>query len=318
MKYKKEKKLKITIIVFSPSGNTLTTASLFEQSFLKRNAQVQLINFTARKEIADQRSITKYLNETVSPHDILCIGGPVYAGHLQENVKNIINALPLPDQKWGSLVVPFISYGGIHSSIALKEAGSLLRKRKRKNIAGVKIAASHSLTKKFEFSINESKPGKKEIQVIEDLADRVVDTVGKELEEINDVSNSFSYISFGENVLYNMISEKMFHKIMFGKREFIDEKCTGCGICAKRCPMQIIEMRNKKPEIVMNSMANCCYCAECYNKCKFDAITWDLSKSKKYLLHMNSKGKFESQQSAVYPLLFGTKNAKNLIHSASH
>jgi NAD(P)H-dependent FMN reductase len=183
MKKIKENKLKITIIVFSPSGNTLTTAKLFEQSFLKRKAQVQLINFTRRKELADQTSIAKYLNDTVNPHDILCIGGPVYAGHLQENVKNIIKALPLPDEKWGSMVVPFISYGGVHSSVALKEAGILLRKRNRKNISGVKIAASHSLTKKFEFSINESKPGQEEIQVIEALADRVVETVGKEFEE---------------------------------------------------------------------------------------------------------------------------------------
>lgn len=294
--------MKITIIVFSPAQHTLVTAQLLEQSFLKRNAQVQLIDFTARKELADQASITSYLQEKVKTHDLLCIGGPVYAGHLQENVKNIIKALPLPDEKWGALVVPFVTYGGVHSSVALKEAGVLLRKRNRKNISGAKIAASHSLTKKFEFSINESKPGEEEIQVIEALADRVVETVGKEFEEIKDVSNSFSYISFGENLLYKIFSEKMFHKIMFGEREFKYNKCTGCGVCAKRCPMQIIEMRDKKPEINENRSADCCYCAECYNKCKFDAISWDLSKSKKYLSHMNSKGKFESPQSAVYPL----------------
>lgn len=297
-----ENKLKVAIIVFSPSGNTLSTAKFFEQSFLKRNAQVQLINFTARKEISDQDSIANYLNETVHPHDVLCIGGPVYAGHLQENVKNIIKALPLPDEKWGSLVVPFISYGGVHSSIALKEAGALLRKGKRKNISGVKIAASHSLTKKFDFSINESKPGEDEIQVIEAMADRVLDCFGKEIEEIEDVSSSFSYISFGENLLYRIVSEKMFHKMMFGEREFKYKQCSGCGICAKKCPMQIIEMKDKKPEINENSSAKCCYCAECFNRCKFDAISWDLSKSKKYLSHMNSKGKLESQQSAVYPL----------------
>ena len=294
--------MKIAIIVFSPSGNTLTAAKLFEKSFLKRNAQVQLINFTARKEIANQKNITKYLRDTVNPHDVLCIGGPVYAGHLQENVKNIIKALPLPDEKWGSMVVPFITYGGVHSSVGLKEAGILLRKRNRKNISGVKIAASHSLIKKFGFSINENKPGEEEIQVVEALADRVVETVRKEFEEIKDVSNSFSYVSFGENLLYNIFSEKMLHKIMFGKREFNYSKCSGCGVCAKRCPMQIIVIRDKKPEINENSSADCCYCAECYNKCKFDAISWDLSKSKKYLSNMNSKGKFESQQSALYPL----------------
>jgi len=302
MKNIKRNNLKITIIVFSPSGNTLSVAKLFEQSFLKRNAQVQLINFTRRKEIADQKSIAKYLNDIVNPHDVLCIGGPVYAGHLQENVKNIIKALPLPDDKWGSLTVPFISYGGVHSSVALKEAGVLLRKRNRKNISGVKIAASHSLTKKFEFSINESKPGQEEIQVIEAMADRVFETAGKDFDEIKDVSNSFSYISFAENLLYQIFSEKMFHKMMFGEREFKYSNCTGCGVCAKRCPMQIIEMRDNKPVINDSVSAKCCYCAECYNNCKFDAISWDLSKSKRYLSHMKSKGKFESQQSALYPI----------------
>jgi len=302
MKNIKEKRLKVTIIVFSPSGNTLTTAKLFEQSFLKRDAQVQLINFTAIKEIADQKSIAKYLNDTVDPHDVLCIGGPVYAGHLQENVKSIIKALPLPDEKWSPLVVPFVSYGGVHSSIALKEAGALLRKRKRKNISGVKIAASHSLVTKFPFKINENKPGEEEFQTVEVLTDRVAEIEKKEFHEIKDVSRSFSYNSFGENLIYKMISEKTWHKMMFGEREFKYDKCNGCGLCAKRCPMQIIEMKDKKPEINENSSAECCYCAECYNKCKFDAISWDLSRSKKYLSHMNSKNKFESPQSAVYPL----------------
>jgi len=302
MKNIKSNSLKITIIIFSPSGNTLSAAKLLEQRFLMRESQVQLINFTARKEISDQESIIRYLNERVNPHDVLFIGGPVYAGHLQQNVKDIIKALPMPDSKWGSLAVPFISYGGVHSSIALKEAGALLRKKGRKNISGMKIAASHSLTKKFDFSINENKPGEDEIQVIERTVDRVFEAANKNFEQIKDVSESFSYISFTENLIYQIFSEKTFHKIMFGKREFKYNKCIGCGVCAKRCPVQIIEMRNKMPMIVDDSSTNCCYCAECYSKCKFDAITWNLSKSKKYLSHMKSKGKFESQQSAVYPL----------------
>jgi len=294
--------MKVTIIVFSPSGNTLTTAKLLEQSLLKRNAQVQLLDFTGRKEIADQKSIAKYLNDTVNPHDVLCIGGPVYAGHLQQNVKNIINALPLPDEKWSRLVVPFVSYGGVHSSVALKEGGALLRKRERINISGMKIAASHSLTKKFPFKINESKPGEEEFRVVEVLAERVVDAGGKKFHKIEDISSSFSYIGFGENFLYKIFSEKTFHKIMFGEMKFDYNKCRGCGICAKKCPVQIIEMENKKPEKRKNGSHVCSYCSECYHNCKFNAISFDLSKSKKYLSYMNRKSKFESPQSAVYPL----------------
>ncbi len=294
--------MKVTIIVFSPSGNTLATAKLLEQSFVKRNAQVQLLDFTGRKELADQKSLEIYLNDIVNPHDILCIGGPIYAGHLQENVKNIIKALPFPDEKWGPLVVPFVSYGGVHSSVALKEGGALLKKRKRKNISGMKIAAFHSLTNKFPFKINENKPGEEEIRTVEALAERVVETGGKKLNEINDVSSSFSYNSFGENLFYKIFSEKTLHKMMFNEIKIDYDKCIGCGVCAKKCPVQIIEMKNKKPEKKENGSPECSYCSECYQNCKFDAISFDLSIPKKYLSHINSKNKFESPQSAVYPL----------------
>ena len=294
--------MKITIIVFSPAQNTLVTAQLLEQSFLKRNAQVQLIDFTARKELADQASITSYLQEKVKTHDLLCIGGPVYAGHLQENVKNIIKALPLPDEKWGVLVVPFVTYGGVHSSVALKEAGKMLKKRERKNIAGMKITAFHSLTKNFSFKIHESKPGDEELSIIETLTERVFETVGKENYEINDISSSFSYNSFGENLLYKIFSEKLLHKIMYGKIKIDCTKCIGCGICAKKCPVQIIEIKNKKAEQKKNGVPECIYCCECYHACKVGAISIDLSKPEKYLSQVNSKSKFESPLSAVYPL----------------
>jgi len=298
-----QSKLKITIIVFSPSGNTLATAKLLKQSFLNRDSEVQLINFTGRREVSDQKSIAEYLENIVNPHDILCIGGPVYSGHLQENVKKIINALPLPDKKWSTYVIPFVTYGGVHSSVALKEAGNLLRERKRKNILGMKIASSHSLTRKdFPFIINESKPGKEESQIVEELTKRVVETSEKGFHEINDISSSFSYISFGENLLYKLLSEKTLHKIMFNEIKIDHNKCIGCGICAKKCPVQIIEMKNKKASKKKNQANDCTYCSECYQKCKFNAISFNLSKPKRYLSNVNDKKKFEFPQSKVYPL----------------
>lgn len=302
MKNSQKNRLRVAIIVFSPSGNTLSTAESIEQSFLSRGAHVQVLNLTGKKEINHRASIIRYLKETVKPHDVLCIGGPVYAGHLQQNVKNIIKCLPSPNATWGSLSVPFVSYGGIHSSVALKEAGALLRNKGRKNILGIKIAASHSLTQKFDFSINEHKPGLDEMELIESMADKVLETTSFNAGEIKDVSKSFSYIGFTENLAYRVFSEKTLHKIMFGKREFLFDKCTGCGLCAKKCPTQIIKMKDKKPHIAKKDTSKCCYCTECYNKCKFDAISWDLSKSKKYLSHMKTKKKFETQQSALYSI----------------
>jgi NADH-quinone oxidoreductase subunit F len=51
----------------------------------------------------------------------------------------------------------------------------------------------------------------------------------------------------------------------------IDEKaCTGCTLCAKRCPEEAITGEKKKPHHL--DLEKCIKCGICYDACKFDAI----------------------------------------------
>ena len=52
--------------------------------------------------------------------------------------------------------------------------------------------------------------------------------------------------------------------------EIIPEKCTGCTVCAKKCPVNAISGERKQPHIIDQDL--CIKCGECYAKCKFDAI----------------------------------------------
>ncbi len=52
--------------------------------------------------------------------------------------------------------------------------------------------------------------------------------------------------------------------------KIIPEKCTGCTLCARRCPVSCIRGFAKKPHEIMQE--HCIKCGECYNSCKFDAI----------------------------------------------
>jgi len=51
----------------------------------------------------------------------------------------------------------------------------------------------------------------------------------------------------------------------------VSDKCTGCGICKKNCPIEAIEIVSRKAVI----HANCVQCGICTRVCPFQAITKD-------------------------------------------
>ena len=49
-----------------------------------------------------------------------------------------------------------------------------------------------------------------------------------------------------------------------------EEKCKGCGICAKKCPGDAITGEKKKPHVI--DAAKCVKCGACIEACPFNAI----------------------------------------------
>lgn len=48
------------------------------------------------------------------------------------------------------------------------------------------------------------------------------------------------------------------------------EKCTGCNLCAMRCPAQCITGERKQSHVINQDL--CIKCGECYRNCKFHAV----------------------------------------------
>jgi NADH-quinone oxidoreductase subunit F/NADP-reducing hydrogenase subunit HndC len=65
------------------------------------------------------------------------------------------------------------------------------------------------------------------------------------------------------------------HKCAAGKCKhllqfIINDKCIGCGACARKCPATCISGEKKSKHVI--DQTKCLKCGECFNTCKFGAI----------------------------------------------
>ncbi|MBN3038239.1 MAG: 4Fe-4S binding protein [Candidatus Omnitrophica bacterium] len=51
-----------------------------------------------------------------------------------------------------------------------------------------------------------------------------------------------------------------------------EEKCTGCEVCVKKCPVEAISMQDEKAEI---NMEECIHCGTCHSVCPQEAVRHD-------------------------------------------
>lgn len=272
--------MRISIIVFSPSGNTLSIAESIHRKFENVGDKVQLLNISGEEIIFRQGGIRQYLDDNIESHDLLLIGSPVYAHHLQYHVINLIKNLPLPNSIWSKDVIPFISYGGISSGLALAEATKLLEKKDRIVIGKLKIVASHRMTK--AFMDNEFNSDKNEFENCSTISNMLTAIkTGKSIK--NNASQSTNIMSLGDRIKAMILKEKFWQKKIYPNIIIDIYKCTNCRNCVNTCPVNhlIFDGCNIK----QSKISDCIHCLNCVSNCSKNAISLigDLEKGKAFM-----------------------------------
>ena len=260
--------MKVVFIVFSPSGHTLTAAQKFMHLLEGNEISCHMINITKNDKYLDNLTITKTLVNDLSECNLLILCAPVYAGHCEQNMLRIIRALPCKNTKLIP-AIPFVTYGGVHSSVALEEMGKALNDRGYIPIMGIKIAAEHTLTATFKKRINPNLPGKVEEQILTKAAEITKKVINDKKAPVG-VGKKLAYTPFLKRIMFRIFSQEKIHG-KYKKVTINTEKCTCCKRCIAACPVNMFAYIDNTIQMVRDPK-HCILCAECYHHCPVKAI----------------------------------------------
>lgn len=292
--------MRVAILTFSPSGSTARVGGELRQRLEQRGATVRQLDVAGDAGVLIEPNVAEYLWENVGGHDVLVVGGPVYTHHLQYHVQELIEALPDPCDGWGRYALPFVTYGGICSGIALEEAGELLSRSGREVLAGVKVAAVHAMTRAFmPTPVNSDRPTRDDLAVLDAAADAIV-AAGHGASRARDI-RSLSYQP--EAVVQasrTVFIEKEWHAGRYPAVVLDAAACRECGICVSKCPVNRW-IAGPSGAIAEDSRADCIHCFECVTGCEEKAISLvgDPEKARAFVAGMLRNG-METPASAVY------------------
>lgn len=75
------------------------------------------------------------------------------------------------------------------------------------------------------------------------------------------------------------MSNKMYLKARRTSNFYVEDSCIGCGLCAKQCPVQAIEIQNGKPIWIKE---HCTLCLRCLHLCPKFSIQYGDGKTKQH------------------------------------
>ncbi len=262
------KKIKTAFVVyFSPAGTTHHVAQVIAKTLETSEIEVVLFDLAKGPDDTDLlEAIRNSKNESC-----LFIGSPVYVSHAVPTVMNFISRLP---ESINQPVIPFVTWGGATSGIALHEMGTALAKKGRLVVGAAKILALHSMMWRSDTPLGKGRPDGEDDTLIEDMVSNVLDKLS---------SKPIKGIPLTDLAYYPEKVRAEMEKITISVaknympiREVDEDACTQCEECAATCPTNAITF-TPYPDFG----ESCISCYNCVRLCPETAIRADFSMMEK-------------------------------------
>jgi ferredoxin len=193
--------------------------------------------------------------------ELVILGVPTYAGR----VPNVL--LPYLTEKLiggGALAVPIVLFGNRNYDDSLIELRNILESDGFHTVGGAAFVGEHS----FSYVLGAGRPDARDIKIADSFADEIFDRT----ENLTEAPKEPAFVK-GEDPIrpYYTPRDRNSKPINILKvKSKVNEDCTGCGICAKVCPMGSID-----PQDVSRYTGICIKCGACIKKCPEKARYYD-------------------------------------------
>lgn len=244
---------RVCALYFSATGNTDKTVSTLAEA-LATAWQVPLERFPFTKPGERDKEYT--FTET----DFTVIGAPTYAGKLPNKI--------LPDLKahlhgGGALAGAIVTFGGRSYDHSLAELCALLEENGFHTVAAGAFAGRHAFTDELEWG----RPNWDDKRELETFAKSIADKVNT----LTDILPPVAVPGDPAASYYTPLgTDGQPAKFLKAKPKTDLGRCTGCGTCARLCPMGAID-----PGDVSRVTGVCIKCHACVRKCTRQAKYFD-------------------------------------------
>lgn len=228
------------IFYFTGTGNSLAAAKKLQ------GRDEALINMADANREGRQ-------DYQVNPGEPVGFVFPVYFYSLPTVVMDFIDALRLEGAEY---VYSVITCGG-----GISQAGAVLRKRLQKRNVRLDYVTALLMPDNYILLYSNKAEGWEPLLAKAD--ERL-------LEIANDIA-ARKRIAIKNHTVISDVMAGMYRRARKTAKFYAEDACTGCGMCARNCPENAIEIENGRPVWKKDT---CAQCLACINRCPVRAIQY--------------------------------------------